>query len=513
MKSLAIRSFDTFALAALLVLGAATVLAFTMMPRMASAAPVTFTSATSTVTAHAYTNTGFATTTRAGIGDTVRFQLNLGATPWQAPQINIYGMGTTTMSGSAGKWTYSTTSASAWTTGTVNFYMSWGGTAAGNAGTATTTKSQADLTLPRVTFDKTGPSLSTVSWTDVDGSTEFSATDTLTLTFSETMATSTITTGNADTSLGLSGSHTFGTSPTVSWNTAGTVLTLTLGTSPTLATADTVNPASTVKDAVGNTDASSAVTITDNVAPGAPTGVADTSYNTTTRNITIASVGSSQIRYTTDGTTPTCSTGTVYSSAITISTTVTVKAVGCDVAGNASTVVTGVYTRHNSGSSGGSSGHGGGGGSSSGSTPAVPATHIEGCIPGNAFNTMTGKSCTVPATPATGCGSGTLFSTTTGKACGSATSTPNHGMSSAVHAFQANLTTGSLGDEVKALQMFLNSHGFTIAASGPGSAGNETNMFGALTKAALAKYQAAKGITPAAGFFGPLTRAAVNAGN
>ena len=82
--------------------------------------------------------------------------------------------------------------------------------------------------------------------------------------------------------------------------------------------------------------------------------------------------------------------------------------------------------------------------------------------------------------------------------------------STAVSVFKSNLTIGSLGSEVKALQEFLNARGYTIAASGPGSPGNETTRFGALTKAALAKYQKAKGITPAVGYFGPMTRTAVN---
>ena len=83
--------------------------------------------------------------------------------------------------------------------------------------------------------------------------------------------------------------------------------------------------------------------------------------------------------------------------------------------------------------------------------------------------------------------------------------------SAAVHVFKANLTTGSLGSEVKALQQFLNAHGYPVAASGAGSPGNETTRFGAATKAALIKYQKAKGITPAAGYFGPVTRSAMNA--
>lgn len=73
--------------------------------------------------------------------------------------------------------------------------------------------------------------------------------------------------------------------------------------------------------------------------------------------------------------------------------------------------------------------------------------------------------------------------------------------------FTRNLTIGSTGPDVLALQKFLNAKGFTLALAGPGSPGNETSMFGALTRAALAKYQAAHGIAPAAGYFGPITMA------
>ena len=79
--------------------------------------------------------------------------------------------------------------------------------------------------------------------------------------------------------------------------------------------------------------------------------------------------------------------------------------------------------------------------------------------------------------------------------------------------FKANLTVGSLGSEVKALQEFLNAKGYTVSTSGAGSPGNETTKFGSLTKAALIKYQKAKGITPAVGYFGAKTRAAVNSGS
>lgn len=84
--------------------------------------------------------------------------------------------------------------------------------------------------------------------------------------------------------------------------------------------------------------------------------------------------------------------------------------------------------------------------------------------------------------------------------------------SAAVSVFTSDLELGSLGSEVKALQEYLNANGYTIASNGPGSPGNETTTFGALTKAALIKFQKAKGIAPAAGYFGPKTRAAIGSG-
>ncbi len=85
------------------------------------------------------------------------------------------------------------------------------------------------------------------------------------------------------------------------------------------------------------------------------------------------------------------------------------------------------------------------------------------------------------------------------------------GSSGSSYTFSKDLTLGSKGTDVKALQQFLNSSGYAVATSGAGSKGNETEYFGPATKAALAKYQAAKGISPAVGYFGPKTRESVNA--
>lgn len=70
--------------------------------------------------------------------------------------------------------------------------------------------------------------------------------------------------------------------------------------------------------------------------------------------------------------------------------------------------------------------------------------------------------------------------------------------------FTRDLTIGSVGADVTALQTLLINRGFGIPAGA-------TGYFGAQTQAALARYQAANGIAPAAGYFGPITRAHVAA--
>ncbi len=72
-----------------------------------------------------------------------------------------------------------------------------------------------------------------------------------------------------------------------------------------------------------------------------------------------------------------------------------------------------------------------------------------------------------------------------------------------------NLKRGMTGEDVRALQIYLNAHGFIVAASGSGSVGNETTYFGPATEAAVIAYQKSKAIVPAVGYFGPITRASM----
>ncbi len=79
-----------------------------------------------------------------------------------------------------------------------------------------------------------------------------------------------------------------------------------------------------------------------------------------------------------------------------------------------------------------------------------------------------------------------------------------------ISTFTRDLTVGSTGADVKNLQIFLNTHGFTVSTSGTGSRGLESTYFGPATKSALARYQAQNNIVPPVGFFGTLTRTKVN---
>lgn len=66
----------------------------------------------------------------------------------------------------------------------------------------------------------------------------------------------------------------------------------------------------------------------------------------------------------------------------------------------------------------------------------------------------------------------------------------------------SDLTVGSTGANVTALQNYLIGMGYSIPAGA-------TGYFGSQTQAALAAYQAAKAISPAVGYFGPITRSSI----
>ena len=79
-----------------------------------------------------------------------------------------------------------------------------------------------------------------------------------------------------------------------------------------------------------------------------------------------------------------------------------------------------------------------------------------------------------------------------------------NGAHAAGFTFAQNLTIGMSGNDVSVLQQFLITDGY-LKISTP------TNYFGALTRAALGSWQASAGISPAVGYFGPISRGAMNA--
>jgi surface protein len=75
--------------------------------------------------------------------------------------------------------------------------------------------------------------------------------------------------------------------------------------------------------------------------------------------------------------------------------------------------------------------------------------------------------------------------------------------------FTKNLKYKTTDPEVKELQKYLNTHGFPVANTGVGSAGNETNFFGPKTKASVILFQKARSLVPD-GVVGPKTRGELN---
>lgn len=174
---------------------------------------------------------------------------------------------------------------------------------------------------------------------------------------------------------------------------------------------------------------------------------------------------------------------------------------------------------------------GGGSSTSVSSSPTVTATPITTVTPEATTDDVVSVTPVVTATPATpasglsveqvtailevlasfGADSATIADVRAALwGTGGTTTTTTSSVSAS---FTRDLETGVTGSDVLALQQYLNAHGYTVATSGAGSPGNETTMFGALTRAAVIKFQKANDITPAVGYFGPKTRAAVNSGS
>lgn len=77
---------------------------------------------------------------------------------------------------------------------------------------------------------------------------------------------------------------------------------------------------------------------------------------------------------------------------------------------------------------------------------------------------------------------------------------PNHH-----YVFTRDLFFGSMGEDVRQLQVWLNKHLYTVTTSG-----SETAFFGPKTQQAVSRFQVDQKLFPSVGYFGPKTRALVN---
>jgi len=272
----------------------------------------------------------------------------------------------------------------------------------------------------------------------------------------------------------------------------------------------------------------------------APTASPVAGTYTSNQSVTLSASGATSIRYTDDGTSPTCAS-TAYSSAMSVTSSKTIKALACYPNSVTSTIASFAYVLQcatptvtngsvsayptcaitcNSGytlsgsscvASGGGGG-GGGGGGYFGNTP-TPAN-----VPETSTSTTYSTTSQTTITATSALQSQLLLLIAQLKIALAEMQAQGQTIPEAAkpfiqqggYVFTRNLASGSTGEDVRELQKYLNTHGFSIALSGPGSPGNETLRFGAATRTALARFQAANGISPALGFFGTLTRDYIN---
>lgn len=139
-----------------------------------------------------------------------------------------------------------------------------------------------------ILLDTVKPTLLTAVYTDVGSGGTVNASDTIIFTFDDEMDITTVTASTVKANLLLSASKSYGTSPTVSWDSTLKICTVTLGASPTLVVGTTtVNPSVLVKDTAGNTDNSTAVTISTTTTVLSSVSISNSAVTTTTGGSTI----------------------------------------------------------------------------------------------------------------------------------------------------------------------------------------------------------------------------------
>jgi len=84
--------------------------------------------------------------------------------------------------------------------------------------------------------------------------------------------------------------------------------------------------------------------------------------------------------------------------------------------------------------------------------------------------------------------------------------------------FSQSFDNDAVHEDIRHLQRFLNANSFVVSDAGPGSPGRETNIFGSLTREALARFQQAYkqyilsplGLSQGTGLFRASTRNFIN---
>jgi lysophospholipase L1-like esterase len=146
-------------------------------------------------------------------------------------------------------------------------------------------------------------------------------------------------------------------------------------------------------------------------------------------------------------------------------------------------------------------------GTSSASTPSNSVTPVAAQQSRRIINSGSLGRVMTSAVNSIDCFYGYKFSPSTGKPCPTSSSSTTPTTSPISSPFVRDLKLNMVGPDVLALQKYLNTHGFPVTLSGVGSKGFETTKFGTLTQKALSKFQLANKISPAVGYFGPVTRA------
>lgn len=147
-------------------------------------------------------------------------------------------------------------------------------------------------------------------------------------------------------------------------------------------------------------------------------------------------------------------------------------------------------------------------------TASSTVTYVPWCTNTTCTTFNTDVATTTPGNPdfippptigGSGSSGGSAASITTISAPGVVTTTSTgQVLGASVFNFTTDLTIGSTGEDVTALQQFLTDEGFYT--------GPITGYFGVLTRGGVIRFQIVKGITPSVGYVGPKTRAILNLG-